>query len=109
MTGTAVIPVNIRVDGVTLGEVDHDYIRHRLAERLERYAGFVERVSVRLRDINGPRGGVDIQCRIKVVLSGLPSVIVEQLASAFRPALTGALAGAQRTVRRSLRRRRRFL
>lgn len=108
MNHTAMIPVNIRVDGIPLDEVDRDYIRRRLAERLERYASSVERVSVRLRDINGPRGGVDVQCRIKVVLSGLPSVIVEQLASAFRPALAGALAGVQRTVRRSLRRRRRF-
>ena len=100
------IPANIRVDGVTLDEGDREYIRRRLGEKLGRHAKSVERVSVRLRDVNGPRGGVDVQCRIKVVLRKLPSVVVEQQASAFRPALTEALAGAERSVRRTLQRRR---
>lgn len=100
------IPANIRVDGLTLDESDREYIRRRLGEKLGRHARSVERVSVRLRDINGPRGGVDVRCRIKVVLSGLPSVVVEQQSATFRPALTGALAGAERAVRRTLQRRR---
>lgn len=33
-----------------------------------------ERISVRVKDVNGPRGGL---CRIKVVLSDLPSVVFE--------------------------------
>ena len=100
------IPANIRVDGLTLDEADREYIRRRLGEKLGRYAKSVERVSVRLRDINGPRGGVDVRCRIKVVLSGLSSVLVENQAATFRPALTAALAGAERAVRRALQRTR---
>jgi hypothetical protein len=100
------IPANIRVDGVKLDESDREYIRRRLGEKLGRHAKAIERVSVRLRDVNGPRGGVDIRCRIKVVLSGRPSVVVEQQSAAFRPALTGALAGAERAVRRDLQRKR---
>lgn len=100
------IPASIRVDGITLDDDDRDYIRRRLGEKLARYTSSVERVSVRLRDMNGPRGGVDVQCRIKVVLSGLPSVVVERQAAAFRPALTGALSGAEQAVRRALQRKR---
>ena len=100
------IPANIRVDGLRFDEDDREYIRRRLGEKLGRHAKSVERVSVRLRDINGPRGGVDVRCRIKVVLSGLPSVVAEQQAATFRPALTGALASAERAVRRTLQRRR---
>ena len=100
------IPANIRLDSVTLDEDDREYIRRRLGEKLGRHAKSVERVSVRLRDINGPRGGVDIQCRIKVVLSDLPSVVVEQQAATYRPALTKALAGAERAVRLTLQRKR---
>ena len=102
----SVIPASIRVDGIALDDDDRGYIRRRLGEKLGRYAKSVERVSVRLRDINGPRGGVDVQCRIKVVLSGLPSVMVERQAAAFRPALTGALSGAEQAVRRALQRKR---
>jgi hypothetical protein len=100
------IPANIRTDGITLDDDDRDHIRRRLGEKLSRYANSVERVSVRLRDLNGPRGGVDVQCRIKVVLSDLPSVVVEQQAAAFKPAFTGALSGAERAVRRTLQRKR---
>lgn len=100
------IPASIRVDGITLADGDRDYIRRRLGEKLGRYAKSIERVSVRFRDINGPRGGADVQCRIKVVLRGLPSVLVEQQAVAFKPALTRALAGAERTVRRTVQRKR---
>ena len=100
------IPAHVRVDGVPLDESDREYIRRRLGEKLGRHAKSVERVSVRLRDINGPRGGVDVQCRMKVVLSDLPSVVVEHQAATFRPALTVALAGAERAVRRTLQRRR---
>src|SRR5688500_4402490 len=100
------ITANIRVDGLNLDEGDREHIRRRLGEKLGRHAKSVERVSVRLREINGPRGGVDIRCRIKVVLSGLPSVVVEQQSAAFRPALSGALAGAERAVRRTLQRKR---
>ena len=100
------IPSNIRLDSVTLDEDDREYIRRRLGEKLGRHAKSLERVSVRLRDVNGPRGGVDVECRIKVVLSGLPSVVVEHKAAAYRPALTAALASAERTVRRSLERKR---
>ena len=100
------IPANIRVDGLRLNERDREHMRRRLGEKLGRHAKSVDRVTVRLRDVNGPRGGVDVQCRIKVVLNGLPSVVVEQRATAFRLAFTEALAGAERTVRRALQRRR---
>jgi hypothetical protein len=99
-------PANIRVEGVRLDDDDSTYIRRRLGEKLGKYARRLERVTVRMRDINGPRGGVDIQCRIKLVLSGLPSVVVEERAERLRPALTRALAGAERAVRRTLQRRR---
>ena len=99
-------PANIRVDGVRLDERDRAYIRRRLGEKLGKYASSIERVTVRVRDVNGPRGGVDLLCRIKVVLSGLPSVVVEHQAALLKPALTRALTGVERAVRQTVQRRR---
>jgi hypothetical protein len=56
--------------------------------------------------VKRPRGGVDQVCRIKVVLSGLPSIVVEQRDATLVAAIDGALSGAERAVRRSLQRRR---
>ena len=99
-------PAHIRVEGVRLDDDDRAYIRRRLGEKLGKYAGSIERVTVRARDVNGPRGGVDLLCSIKVVLSGRPSVVVESRAATIRPALTRALSGAEQAVRRSLTRER---
>jgi hypothetical protein len=105
-TAAPVTPANIRVDGVSLDDEDRTYIRRRLGEKLGKYAGSIERVTVRVRDINGPRGGDDLLCRIKVVLSGLPSVVGEHQAALLQPALTRALAAVERAVRDALQRRR---
>ena len=105
-TPAPLTPASIRVDGVALDTDDRAYIRRRLGEKLGRYASSIERVTVRVRDINGPRGGVDLQCRIKVVLSGLPSVVVEHQEALLQPALTRALGAAERAVRKTLQRRR---
>lgn len=99
------VPANIRVFGVDLDQEQRAGIRKSLGAKLGKYATSIERVSVRVLDANGPRGGVDKVCRIKVVLSGLPSVVFESQAATLKPAIDGALAGTQRTVRRSLQRR----
>jgi hypothetical protein len=59
-----------------------------------------------MEDLNGPRGGVDRVCRIKVVLSGLPSVVVEKRDASLKGAIDGALTAAATAVRRAVRRRR---
>jgi len=105
-TNTPQIPANIRVDRVTIDDEDRVYVRRRLGEVLGKHAASIERVSVRVRDINGPRGGVDLLCRIKVVLSTLPSVVVDHQASSFRPAFLAALSSADRAVRRVVQRSR---
>jgi hypothetical protein len=105
-TSTPQIPANIRADRVTLDDEDRADMRRRLGRALGKHASAIERVTVRLRDINGPRGGVDVLCRIKVVLSDLPSIVVERQAATLRPAFLGALAGVERAVRSALQRKR---
>ena len=39
----------------------------------------IQRVVMRLSDINGPRGGADKRCHLQVVLAGLPDVVVEDI------------------------------
>lgn len=98
-------PATIRVTGVGLDPEERAYIRQRLRVKLGKFAGSIERVTVRVGDVNGARGGGDQSCRVKLVLSGLPSVVVEHRAAAVRPAVTGALTAAERSVRRAVERR----
>lgn len=98
-------PAHVRTIGLTLTPADRFYIRRRLGMKLGKFAPAIERVSVRVEDVNGPRGGVDKLCRIKVVLSGLPSVVVERQHHATHAAIDDALDVTERTVRRALLRR----
>lgn len=100
------IPTYIRALQGDFGPDDRAHIRRKLGRRLGKFARSIERVSVRTEDVNGPRGGVDRVCRIKVVLRGLPSVVFEKRDASLHAAVDLALAGVERAVRRSLQRRR---
>ena len=99
-------PANLRVMGVTLDEEQRALIRQKLGAKLGKFAASIERVTVRMTDANGPRGGVDHVCNVKVVLSGLPSVVVERRDASPHVAIDLALRATEQAVRRSLSRRR---
>lgn len=99
------IPAYIFTRGTRIDDDQRADLRRRLGRKLGKFARAVERVSVRVRDVNGPRGGVDKACAIKVVLVGLPSVVVEEQHRVLRDACDAALRHAERAVRRAHKRR----
>ena len=100
------IPMYIRLAGVRVDPEGRAYIRRKLRSRLAKFGASIERVSVRMEDLNGPRGGVDQVCRIKVVISGHPSVVFENRGATLEAAVDGALDGVERAVRRRVQRTR---
>ena len=103
---TPEIPAHIRMLGAEINKNERDRLRQKLGSKLGKFADSIERVSVRIKDVNGPRGGADQVCQIKVVLIGLPSVVFEAQDSSLDRAASKALGGIQRSVRQSLQRRR---
>jgi hypothetical protein len=91
---------------VHLTREDRAYIMKKIDAHVGKFARPVERVSFRLSDVNGPRGGVDKVCRAKVVVSGRPSLVIERRHNSARAAVDGTLDAADRAVRKVLRRRR---
>lgn len=80
-----------------LGSGFEQRIRTQLASRIGHVAGLIERITVRFDDVNGPKGGIDRICRIKVVVSGRPSILVEKRADSYDLAFaraTGAIGTA---------------
>ena len=99
-------PAHVRLIRVDLDDDAQAYVRRKLGMKLGKFATSIERISVRVTDMNGPRGGVDQLCNVKVVLSGLPSVVVERRHAALHAAIDDALRATERAVRRSVGRRR---
>jgi len=100
------VHAHIRTFGTYLNQNTRTSIRRNLDRKFGKFARSIERMSMRLKDVNGPRGGVDHVCRIKVVLRNLPSVVYEKQDVSLDTAVGGALAGAERAVRRTLQRSR---
>jgi len=60
--------VEIRGKGLDVTGVLSTYIQRRLVFALGRFGRRVARVLVRVEDTNGPKGGIDKQCRVAVVV-----------------------------------------
>jgi hypothetical protein len=97
-------PLTIR-SSTTLGTAFERRIRTQLASRVEHAIGAIERVTVRFEDVNGPRGGVDIACRIKVVIAGRRSIVVEKRATSHQLAFADAADAIGQAVMRDKKRR----
>ena len=92
-------PIAIR-SSIPIEPVLENRIRRKLVRRLGHAAPLIERGTVRFEDINGPRGGVDTVCRIKLVVSGRPSVQAQDRASDIEPAFDLASHKVQRALER---------
>ncbi len=82
-------PIAIR-SKVPLAPTVEKRVRKKLARRIGHAAPLVKRGTIRFEDINGPRGGVDKECRIKLVLSGRPSVQASDRGTSVEPAFERA-------------------
>jgi ribosome-associated translation inhibitor RaiA len=105
-SNASLFPIYIRGLENDFRPEERAFIRTKVARRLGKFAESIERFSLRTEDVNGPRGGVDRVCRIKVVVRGLPSIVVEKRDAFLNAAVDLALAGVERGVRRALTRRR---
>ena len=82
------------------------YVERRIGFAIGRFADVVESVVVSLEDINGPRGGVDKSCRIRVNLIGQRApIIADVLDLEIRSAVDMAAERVGRAVARQLDRR----
>lgn len=80
--------------------------KNNLAERardlvesaLCRYGDSIREVVVRIRDQNGPRGGRDQRCVLRVALLGAPEVVVREQRDRPLEALGSALKRARRSI-----------
>jgi hypothetical protein len=95
-------PLEIRnLDGAVDEEL-HAWVHERLGRQLGKYATQIERVEVRFGDENGPKGGIDRNCMIHVVLSALAPVVVETRAGEDREAFDLAAGRAERALRHTM-------
>lgn len=82
-------------------------VEQRVRLALHRLQGQVQQARISLRDINGPRGGVDKQCQILMTTAGHGQLVIVSRAEHAQGALNQALQRAMHALTRSWQRRRR--
>jgi hypothetical protein len=96
-------PVNVRTTHHLELDVDtREHIDRRMERQLKKLGRQAIRATVRFEDVNGPRGGVDTVCRVKLVLAGQTPIVSEARGSEPREAFDLAAAPAQRAALRAL-------
>ena len=74
--------IHIRIRGTDLTEAIRSHVARRLRFSLGRFASRLGRVTVRISEVNGPRGGVDKVCRISARLTHSGQVVVQETVDA---------------------------
>ena len=95
----------IQSRGFVLTDALHEYTQRRLAYAVSFAGDYIQRITVRLSDINGPKGGEDKRCKLVLKMQGMPSVIIEDTESNLYTAIDRAVERASRTLARVLKRK----
>jgi len=98
--------IDIQARNFSLTEALREYIQRRVGFALSTRDEHIQRIKVRLSDINGPRGGRDKCCQIQVVLPQLADVVIEDTELDMYVAIDRAMDRTGRTVNRKLARQR---
>ncbi len=96
---------DIRTQNVRLSEALRDYIDRRLRLALGRFAPRLSRLTIRLADLNGPRGGVDKSCRLGASLIPQGNVLITTTDVSLHAAIDRAVERLDRALVRVLKRR----
>jgi ribosome-associated translation inhibitor RaiA len=78
-----------------------DYAARRLSFAVRRFEDRIRRITVRLVDVNGPKGGVDSRCSISADLIDGGRLFVEAVAAWPFAAITDAASRLSEAMRRA--------
>jgi putative sigma-54 modulation protein len=83
------------------------YVQEHLVDHIERLADDeAAEIDISLVDINGPKGGVDKECRVTVRLPGLSAIHVTETNETLHQAIDSARDRMENTLKRVLEKRR---
>ncbi len=95
--------IKIGTQGLRLEAATDAFVREQVYSALQRFEEQVMSVDVFLKDINGPKGGIDKQVLIRIRLRNRHVIATEMTRANIRAAVVVVTRKAKRAVRRSLK------
>ena len=99
--------IDIHTSSFSLTDSLRRHIEHKIRSTLS-WAQSIQNVSLRLDDINGPKGGADKSCRIQIPIAGGTPVVIYEVQPDLYVAIDRAVERADRALGRKLTRKRDF-
>ncbi|MGE0401646.1 MAG: HPF/RaiA family ribosome-associated protein [Kofleriaceae bacterium] len=100
--------LTIRTRHLEITPETSEEIRQRLYNAFARISPWIRAVDVTIVDINGPKGGADKQCRLRVRGRSIPSIVIEHVGVDTLATIATVAERAEQTVLRRVARRRVF-
>jgi hypothetical protein len=98
-------PLEIRTHHTSIAPSFEEEVRERASRKLGKHGHHVERITIRFEDRNGPKGGVDVICRVHILMPNAPDIIVDHVAASAQEAFAMALQASDTALRRAVERR----
>ncbi len=98
--------MTIQTQGFKLTRSLEQFIRYQIIKALRCCSDNVERVVVRLKDINGPKGGEDKHCYVEIKLARKPMLVITKTHGDMYHSVRQTTKKAARTALRQLKKRR---
>ena len=95
--------INVSAHGLSIDSDTDAFVREQLYAALRRFEDQVVSVDAFMKDINGPKGGIDKQVLVRVRLRNRQVIATEIARSELRAAVVVSVRKAKRAVRRSLK------
>ena len=86
----------------------HELVKRRFLFALSRYSSKIDRVSVVITDVNGPKGGIGMSCRVIVKFKRLGTVTVTCTDSELVGSVARAADRVDRAVARTIEKSQRW-
>ena len=100
--------IAIRFLGLPASEALREHSERQALLHLSRFGNELDSVEIRIRDVNGPRGGEDMECKVTAKGPRMGFSAIAELSSDAYASVGMALSRLSRSVARALDRARGF-
>lgn len=96
--------MQLKVHGqnIEVTEAIANHVESRFTAALDQHERHVEDVTIRLEDVNGPKGGVDMRCKATIHLRPGEVIVVDEVEDDLYAAISVAADRAKHVVARKL-------
>ena len=96
--------IDIQTNGFELTEALSAFTKKQVRKALKTRVDHILSAQIGLSDINGPRGGIDKCCRLRVQIPGTSSIVISDTSEDMYTAISRATSRASTSVGRRLAR-----